>query len=95
MDHGYGIPAPEPHRTGPHREPVRYVVVIESAGSAVVRLFNARRELVSEVDSTEEIAWMTHGLQAARAAQGPEWDRALGGHSARERAAADVYTLTV
>ena len=95
MDDGYGIPAPGPHRPGPHREPVRYVVVIEGAGSTVVRLFNAHRELVSEVDSTEEIAWMTHGLQAVHAAQAPEWDRALGAHSARERAAADVYTLEV
>jgi hypothetical protein len=95
MDDGYGIPAPAPHRSAPHREPVRYVVVIDAAGSAVVRLFNAHRELVSEVDNTEEIAWMTHGLQPVHAAQGPEWDRALGAHSAQERAAADVYTLEV
>jgi len=93
MDDGYGITAPGPHRSHPRRDPVRYVVVIESAGATVVRLFDANRELVSEVDSTEEIAWMTHDLQPERAAQGPEWDRALSGHSARERATADVYTL--
>ena len=95
MDDGYGIPAPDPHRSGPHRAPVRFVVVIEAAGSTVIRLFDSRRELVSEVDSTEEIAEMTSGLEAVRGAQGPEWDRALGGHTARERADADVYTLEV
>ena len=93
MDDGYGITAPGPHQANPRRKPVRYVVVIESAGSTVVRLFDAKRELVSEVDSTEEIAWMTHDLEAERTAQLPEWDRALSGHNARERAGADVYTL--
>jgi len=38
---------------------------------------------------------MIRGLAPSRDASGPEWDRALGGHSAAERAAAAVYTLDV
>ena len=38
---------------------------------------------------------MTSGLAAVKGAAGAEWDRALGGHSAVERAAAEVYTLSV
>lgn len=38
---------------------------------------------------------MTGGLSSVRGAQGPEWDRGLAGHSAGERAAAEVYTLAV
>jgi hypothetical protein len=38
---------------------------------------------------------MTMGLVPVRGAAGPEWDRALGGHSAAERNAAEVYTLDI
>jgi hypothetical protein len=38
---------------------------------------------------------MTRGLVPALGAAGPEWDRALDGHSNTERAAAEVYTLDV
>ena len=38
---------------------------------------------------------MTSGLVATRGADGPEWDRALQGHSAAERRAAEVYLLDV
>jgi hypothetical protein len=38
---------------------------------------------------------MTQGLAAAHDAGSAEWDRALAGHSATERAAAEVYTLDV
>ena len=62
----------------------------------MARLFLDTRELVAEFDAaTEEAAQMTAGLVPARGANGPEWDRALEGHSAAERSAADVYTLDV
>jgi hypothetical protein len=96
MDHGYGIESPGAHHATPRRKPVRYVVVIDAAGSAVARLFLESREPVAEVDaSTEEISDMTQGLVPERGAQRPEWDEALAGHTAAERAAADVYTLDV
>jgi hypothetical protein len=96
MNHGYGI---EAHRDGPHgehRRPVRYLVLIESGGSMVARLFLESRELVAEFDAgTEEVSAMTQGLLPQRDASGPEWDRALEGHSIAERAAAEIYTLDI
>ncbi len=38
---------------------------------------------------------MIGGLVPAKGADGPEWDRALQGHSQAERRAAEVYTLDV
>jgi hypothetical protein len=96
MNHGYGIESPGGHSDTPLRKPARYMVVIESAGAMVARLFLETRELVAEFDaSSEEVAVMTQGLAPRKGAQGSEWDRALEGHSDRERAAADVYTLDV
>lgn len=96
MNHGFGIEAPGEHTHAPHRQPPRYLVVIDAAGSSVARLFLDTREQVAEIDAgAEEVALMTRGLEPARGAQGPEWDRALQGHSAAERGAADVYTLDV
>jgi len=94
MDETFGIEAPAHHGDGPHRAPLRYVVIIEAAGSAIARLFLATREQVGEVDAgSEEIAQLTRGHRPERGANGAEWDRALLGHSAAERAAAEVYTL--
>jgi hypothetical protein len=96
MNHGYGIESPGEHVHTPHRKPARYLVVIDGGGSAVARLFVDTRELVAEFDAgAEEVALMTRGLQPAKGADGPQWDRALEGHSAKERGAADVYTLDV
>ncbi|MEO7337841.1 MAG: hypothetical protein ABIV63_14790 [Caldimonas sp.] len=96
MDHGYGIESHGDHPHTPHRKPVRYIVVIDSAGSALARLFLESREQVGEIDAgTEEVAAMTAGLHPAKDADGPAWDRALQGHSPDERRAADVYTLPV
>jgi len=62
----------------------------------VARLFLDTREQVAEFDAaTEEATQMTAGLVPTQGANGPEWDRALGGHSPSERAAAEVYTLVV
>ena len=96
MNQGFGIEAPGQHSRTPLRKPARYLVVIDSAGSTVARLFIDTRELVAEFDAgAEEVANMTQGLASARSAQLPEWDQALAGHSAAERAAAEVYTLPV
>jgi len=96
MDGGYGIESPGKHEASPHRAPARYLVVIDSAGAFIARLFIETREQVAEIDAaTEEVAQMTQGLVPTRTALDPEWDRALAGHSAAERATADVYTLDV
>ena len=96
MSQNYGIEAPSAHTHAAHRKPARYLVVIDAAGSIIARLFIDTRELVAEFDAaTEEVAVMTKGLTPARSGLEPEWDRALAGHSAAERAAADVYTLDV
>jgi len=96
MDETFGIEAFKRRPDEPHRAPVRYLVIIDEAGSAVARLFLASREQVGEVDAgSEEIAQLVRGRSPERGASGPEWDRALLGHSAAERAAAEVYTLDV
>lgn len=96
MSNTYGIEAPGPHRHAALRQRARYMVVIDSAGSVVARLFTDARESAGEFDAgTEEVALMTRGLVAAPGALGAEWDRALEGHNTAERAAAEVYTLDV
>lgn len=79
-----------------HQPPAKYLVVIDASGAMVARLFDAQRVQVAEFDaSSEEVAVMTNGLAPARGAAGPEWTRALAGHSEAERCAAEVYTLDV
>jgi len=96
MNQGFGIEPPGAHHHSPLQQPVRYVVIIDAGGSMVARLFLATRELVAEFDAgTEEVVQMTQGLAANRDAGSAEWDRALAGHNAAERAAAEVYTLDV
>ena len=94
MDQAFGIESPGKHAHRVHRKPTRYVVVIDSAGSTIARLFLESREQIAEVDAgAEEVAMMTRGLPSERSALGAEWDRALQGHNAAERRTADVYTL--
>jgi len=96
MNQGFGIESPGERAHTPHRKPARYLVVIDSAGSTLARLFLDSRELVAEFDAgAEEVAMMTQGREPTKGAQAPEWDRALVGHNAAERAAADVYTLDI
>ena len=96
MSQSFGGESPRAHTQTSHRKPARYLVVIESGGSVIARLFLDTREQVAEFDAgTEEAAQMTAGLSATKVADAPEWDRALEGHSAAERCAADVYTLDV
>ncbi len=96
MSQTYGIEAHGHHDPAPHRKPVRYVVVIDAGGSTVAMLFLESRELVAEVDAgAEEVNSMISGIQPVIGALGPEWNAALGGHSARDRGDARVYTLGV
>ena len=74
----------------------RFLVLIDAAGSVQALLFTADFALAADFDAgSEEVAVMTRGLQPQVGASGPEWDRALAGHSAAERAAAEVFTLDV
>lgn len=95
MSQGFGGESPRAHVHTAHRAPVRYLVVIDSGGYAIARLFLASREQVAEFDAaTEEATQMTAGL-VPTAGAGPEWDEALKGHSATERRSAEIYTLDV
>lgn len=96
MNQGFGQAMPARHHRQDGRQASRYLVLISSGGFAVARLFLDSREQVAEIDaSTEEVALMIRGLQPVGTACGPEWDRALMGHSAEERAQASVYRLDV
>lgn len=97
MSQNFGSEAPRPHSNTHQRKPARYLVLIDSGGYMVARLFLEKdRELVAEFDaSTEETGHMIQGLAASKTAGAPEWDKALQGHSPTERAAADVYLLPV
>ena len=96
MSQGFGIESQHKPAGAPHREPARYLVIIESAGSMVARLFLDNREEVGEFDAgSEEVAQMTIGLRPTQDAGDPSWNDALGAHNAPERAAADVYVLDI
>jgi hypothetical protein len=96
MSQGFGMESPAKHHPGALRQAARYLVVIESGGVMLARLFLQTREQIAEFDaSTEETASMINGAASIKGADRPEWDRALAGHSAAERAAAKVYALKV
>ena len=96
MSQDYGREAPRAHQAGLHRERTRFLVVIDGGGVGVARLFGIGREPLGDFDAgTEEVATMIKGLAPEVGAAGSEWDRALEGHSAAERAAARVYTLDI
>jgi hypothetical protein len=96
MSQTFGMESPRKHDASPHRQPVRYVLVIESGGAMVARLYLDTREQVAEFDAAvEEVSSMINGIAPQVGAIGPEWDHALQGHSAVERSAAEVYTLAL
>ena len=96
MSQGFGNESPRAHAQTAHRPPARFLVLIDAGGSTVARLFLDTREQVAEFDAgTEEVAQMTAGLAPTQDAAGPEWDRALEGHSLAERLAAGVFRLDV
>ncbi len=62
----------------------------------VARLFGADRVQVGEMDgATEEVGATIAGLAPASTGSEAVWDFALAGHSAAERADAQVYTLAI
>ena len=97
MDQSFGREAPAAHSAaGAQRKPARWLVLIDSGGSTVARLFLENREPAGEFDAgTEAVGLMVQGLVPTRGALGAEWDRPLEGHSRVERAAAEVYSLDV
>jgi hypothetical protein len=96
MSQTYGISAHGHRDETPHRQPVRFVVVIDAGGSGVAMLFLATRTLVAEIDAgAEEISSMISGIMPTVGAHGPEWDAALQGHNLVERSEARVYALDI
>jgi len=96
MNNGFGHEVPPRHAQQAHREVSRWLVVIPSTDGALARLFSADRTQVAEFDAgTEEVNDLIQTASASAGAGGPEWDRALGGHTAAERASATVYELSV
>ena len=96
MSQTFGMESPRKHNHGSHRPPARFLVVIDSGGYMVARMFLETREQVAEFDAAvEEVSAMTSGLVPEVGALGSEWDSALLGHSAAERAGAMVYTLEI
>lgn len=94
MNQGFGHELPPRHARQEHRQVSRYLVVIASSAGPVAKLFLDSREQVGEFDAgTEEVTVMTRNASTSAGAGGPEWDKALRGHSAEERAAAVVYRL--
>lgn len=94
MSQTYGIESPRKYTEVSGRERVHYLIVIDSDGMAIARLFRDKKTLLAEFDaSVPEVAQMTQGMVPAKGALGEEWDDALRGHSMAERASADVYTL--
>jgi hypothetical protein len=94
MSQDYGIERPPAHVQTAPRTAARWLVLIESAGPVLALLFTPSRDLAGDFDAgSEEVALMTRGLQPVQGASGAEWDHALAGHSAQERAAAQVYAL--
>ena len=94
MSQTYGIPAHGASSSRPHREPVRYVVLIDAGGSGVAMLFLASYEKAWEFDAgAEEVRSMTAGIMPTVGAKGSAWDLALSGHSKAERDEARVYDL--
>jgi hypothetical protein len=74
----------------------KYLLILDSAGSMVARLFDAQRRHVAEFDaSSEEVTVMIKGLNAQQGADPQDWGLALRGHNPTELAGAMVYTLDV
>jgi hypothetical protein len=79
-----------------HKTPVRYLVIIESDGAMVAKLYDHQFGHVSDIDaSSEEVAVMTRGLVAQHIGNDATWSKVLRGHGEAERRAAEVFTLDV
>jgi hypothetical protein len=79
-----------------HSTPVKFLILIDAAETRVARLFDAEHGHVMDMDaSTEDVVATIDGVAPSLGATASEWDRALAGHSAAERAQAQVFTLAV
>lgn len=79
-----------------HKTPVKYLILIESDGAMLAKLYDAQCRHVSDIDaSSEEVAVMTQGLMPRPVANDPGWARVLVGHGEPQRAAAQVFSLDV
>ena len=79
-----------------HSSPVKFLIMVDAGGAMVARLFDANRAHVIDMDaSTEEVVDTIEGIAPVHGATDPVWDLALAGHTAAERAQAQVYTLAV
>ncbi|MBX3619913.1 MAG: hypothetical protein KF891_08005 [Rhizobacter sp.] len=79
-----------------HKTPVKYLVLIESDGAMVAKLYDPQFVHVNDIDAgSEEVAVMTRGLEPQRNADDATWSKVLVGHGEAERRAAQVYTLDV
>lgn len=95
MSSTYGIESHPAHHGGAGRPPARYLVLIDSDGARVAKLYDAERHLVNEVDAgVEEVGVMLRGLAPTGDGSAGDWDRALSGHDVAARRAAEVYELT-
>lgn len=96
MSQTYGIESAKHYAAEEQRKPVRYVVIIDTGGAAIARLFLETHQQVDEFDAgVPEVLQMIQGIVPTKGAVDAVWDTALRGHSMTERSAAEVYTLTV
>lgn len=78
------------------RDKAKYLLIIDSGGARQALMLSADRAVVADFDaSVEEVALMTQGLSPRTGASHKAWDKVLAGHSAKERAECEVYTLDV
>jgi hypothetical protein len=79
-----------------HKTPVKYLVIIESDGAMIAKLYDAHFKNENDIDAgSEEVAVMTRGLKPAKIGNDAVWSKVLAGHGEAERRAAEVYTLDV
>lgn len=79
-----------------HQTPVKYLVLLESDGAMIAKLYDAQLRHVNDIDAgSEEVAVMTRGLVHTLNGNDSTWSRVLVGHGEAERRAAQIYTLDV
>jgi hypothetical protein len=79
-----------------HKTPAKYLVLIESDGAMLAKLYDGQYAHVNDFDaSSEEVAVMTKGLTPTRGANIAPWAEVLAGHGEPERRAALIFTLDV
>jgi hypothetical protein len=95
MSQDFGIQMPVRHEVTAHSKPVKYLVLIESGGGMLAKLFLESRELSMECDAAAaEVASMTADLTPEIGACAPAWDAALCAFDPKTRASAEIFTLT-